>query len=121
MIASVSTFSRSIGAARPLCTVNFCIELPNSGTGRGGREGYAKNAKEDIKSKKSGTQAFLAFSTFFGSLSRPSRTFCVLRGRHWHILFLLRRVFDGVSGFLDVLAGASDGVAARQSESERQG
>src|SRR3982751_5656247 len=25
MMASVSTFSRSIGATRPLCTVNFCI------------------------------------------------------------------------------------------------
>ena len=26
MIASVSTFSRSIGATRPLCTVKACIE-----------------------------------------------------------------------------------------------
>src|SRR4051812_36285353 len=25
MMASVSTFSRSIGATRPLCTLNFCI------------------------------------------------------------------------------------------------
>src|SRR4051812_43274777 len=28
MIASVSTFSRSIGATRPLCTVNLSIAVP---------------------------------------------------------------------------------------------
>src|SRR6185312_7378375 len=27
MMASVSTFSRSIGATRPLCTVNFCMVI----------------------------------------------------------------------------------------------